>query len=190
MVRPLQKGLNMQSFSMVAAAFAVLVPALASAQPAETDVQEVHAVSAAAEPTAPTSYVQLDGIVGLKLFDSEYEGFAVEGGHQLVGALWAHGMVGGGSMTIDNRQVGGFWMARAGLEARGSLPGTKGILGAFVGADVGARSFSGAMSSDMHAIALGRAGIDIGSSRLRLRTALGVDSDSMVEATAGIAYRW
>jgi hypothetical protein len=195
MVRPLQKQPNMRCFSLLAASIALLVPALASAQPALTESAPAPAVSV---PSEPATYVQVEGFAGGVLFGDAHDGFAVEAGHHVQGPVWIHGMVGGGEAQICNGtgffdpcDRGSYWTGRAGVELRGTLAGTRGVIGGFVGGDVGVRNYSTGMelTSNASGLALGRVGFDIGSSHIRERTWIGLGSDG-IEGSAGLAYQW
>jgi hypothetical protein len=156
----------------------------ASAQPSLT---------ASAPAPAPASYVEAG--VTLGAFVGLYAALTVEAGHRLGNsALWAHGMVVAGETGgIDEGGTAGRQrQARAGVEARGCVVSQ---ICAIAGVDLAVAhgDYMGYEDSGnrTEGLAIGRIGLDIGGSTLRLRPGFelgtGVRGFEQAAFTAAIA---
>jgi hypothetical protein len=163
---------------------------------------------------APSSYVQIGAEVGFGQ-DATFEAASVQAGTRVFRFLWARaglvagqatpafplvsaGAVGGGYMdTNATTAVGGtMFQVRAGLEARGCSPSY--FACGFGGVDVAyaqTQLVGGTPADSSGMIMIPRIGFDLGSRRVRIRTALELayDAQFSVEGAgidAGVAYQW
>ena len=181
----------MKTFIVVAS---LLATSLAHAEaPAEAPSTSA---SADVAPTETSKYLSGGALLGAD--HAIVAAVSVDGGYQLSGSLWLHGMIAKGTAGgIDEPNYkGGYDTGRLGLEERGCVVDA---VCAFAGLDVGYRHVDYMAEYDntntSGVVVVPRLGLDVGGSHLRFRPGIegvldGSQNNIGIDLTAAVAYRW
>jgi hypothetical protein len=187
--------------------------ATATAEPPSLTPPVDNVPTAALPALEPSSYLQIGANVGIGQ-DATYEAVSLQLATRVYRFVWARAglvagpatpafplvsggpIVGGGGSMETTSASGTMFQVRAGLEARGCSPGY--FACGFGGIDVAyaqTQVMGGTPADSSGMLTIPRIGFDLGSRRVRIRTAFewAFDSQFSIEGVgidAGLAYQW